>query len=265
MRQKELTDFQTSGVECPTCGEVFSENGVAAHHWQAHCEKLRKTVKCDNCGVELEREPAEVFDTNFCDSDCQYEYQSGESHHRYNSVVRPCSNCGNELERNVSHVSENGPFCDHSCYGEWLSENRSGTDSYRWERQEVECEWCGETFYKQRDQIEERPNHFCTHECYQDYQRENSHPVDLVDTVRNSLSDTRWQYVADDYRNDGNKVCKMCGCVPGPQSHDVHHIVPIVSGGSNHECNLMTLCDHCHGKAEQFVRQYPEFDPVLVD
>jgi len=93
MRQSTLTDH-SSGATCPTCGEIFSENGVAAHHWQAHGEELKETVECDYCGAELDRKPSNVYDTNFCDETHMYAYQQGENHHNYDTITTECVECG---------------------------------------------------------------------------------------------------------------------------------------------------------------------------
>lgn len=41
---------------------------------------VRVVIECDNCGAEDTRPPNIVYDTNFCDSSCMYEFQRGENH-----------------------------------------------------------------------------------------------------------------------------------------------------------------------------------------
>ncbi len=45
-------------------------------------------------------------------------------------------------------------------------------------------------------------------------------------------------------KRDGHK-CTQCGATKGLQ---VHHIIPVASGGRTCGYNLKTLCIHCHNK-----------------
>ncbi len=47
------------------------------------------------------------------------------------------------------------------------------------------------------------------------------------------------------YRRDGWR-CALCDRAQGLQ---IHHVVRRSQGGSNHECNLITLCFQCHALA----------------
>lgn len=229
MPQYTLGDFESTGVEsdkvpCPTCGDLYHETGVAAHHWQVHGEELKKEVVCDYCGERLRRKPSEVYDTNFCNDEHMYAYQQGENHHNYNSVKTECVECGHSLERNESHVGEIGAFCDYDCYGKWLSRNRTGQDSAAWRG-----------------------------------------GISHTDALRKCFSNRSWNKIAEEARDNADRTCEMCGSTSEGKRLDVHHIVPIVSGGSNHQDNLLALCDACHRNCDSFIRQYPEFDPVLVE
>lgn len=264
MKQLQLTDLKSFAPSCPTCGKTFEkEYGVAAHHWQVHGEKLgEKEFTCDNCGDTFTRQRKEDYDHNFCGEDCMYEYQSGENHQNYNSVKVPCQYCGDVCERNESHIGELGPFCDHDCYGSWLSENWSGKNNSNSTGQMIECEYCGKSKYKANYQLDGR-THFCSVGCKQKYDKENSHPADLVTAVRRSLSKHSWGKVAGDYREE-NPTCEWCG-TNGNMKPDVHHIIPVIVGGTNDDEILMSVCRSCHERMERFVMQYPEFKPVLVE
>lgn len=80
----------------------------------------------------------------------------------------------------------------------------------------------------------------------------------ILDAVKKQLHPSWWT-VRDDNRA---QECHKCGA--SDCKLDVHHIVPIMSGGTNEPWNLMTLCESCHIEAEWYTRQYGEFDPVLV-
>lgn len=51
-------------------------------------------------------------------------------------------------------------------------------------------------------------------------------------------------------RRDGYK-CKVCS---GTEDLEVHHIVPVSRGGTNHKTNLITLCSTCHHKRHKHLR-----------
>jgi len=81
----------------------------------------------------------------------------------------------------------------------------------------------------------------------------------ILDSVKSQLRPSWWT-VRDCARNSECYNCGVSDC-----KLDVHHIIPIMAGGTNEGWNLMTLCESCHGKAEQYIRAYPEFDPVLIE
>lgn len=81
----------------------------------------------------------------------------------------------------------------------------------------------------------------------------------LVDTLRKQLRPSWWT-VRDDERSTECYKCGASDC-----KLDVHHIVPISAGGTNGSWNLMTLCDSCHRTVEAYIRQFPEFDPVVTE
>lgn len=82
----------------------------------------------------------------------------------------------------------------------------------------------------------------------------------IYDAVKKQLRGNWRQLKVEAKRRDGH-YCQACGAM-GCQL-DSHHIIPIMSGGINGFWNLMTLCESCHRKAEEFVRQFPEFEVVL--
>jgi 5-methylcytosine-specific restriction endonuclease McrA len=59
----------------------------------------------------------------------------------------------------------------------------------------------------------------------------------------------------------------MCGCGVEKygQRHDVHHIVPIISGGVHESELLLELCRACHERVEKFTSEIPEVTPLLVE
>ena len=47
---------------------------------------------------------------------------------------------------------------------------------------------------------------------------------------------------------DRDKWCRRCG---GTVALEVHHVVPLIKGGSNDLGNLVTLCSACHRGAHR--------------
>lgn len=77
----------------------------------------------------------------------------------------------------------------------------------------------------------------------------------IYDAVKLNLSN--WQKARRNHRGD---ECEHCG---EADTLHLHHIIPVMSGGTNEPWNLMTLCEQCHGSVEWFTREFAE--PVLVD
>lgn len=84
----------------------------------------------------------------------------------------------------------------------------------------------------------------------------------ILDAVKKQLP-VNWREKKVEAKDKDNWTCQNCG--DSKSKMDSHHIIPVMCGGTHGYWNLMTLCESCHTKAEQFIRQYPEFDPVLVE
>lgn len=79
----------------------------------------------------------------------------------------------------------------------------------------------------------------------------------IYDAVKKQLRPS-FASVKDDYRSEECYSCGASDC-----KLDVHHIIPILSGGTNGEWNMMTLCESCHSQVEWFTRDLVE--PVLIE
>ena len=66
--------------------------------------------------------------------------------------------------------------------------------------------------------------------------------------VRSQLHGPSWETVKALYKTDSCYSCRS------EEDLHLHHIVPIMSGGTNDAWNLMTLCRTCHTKVEHFTR-----------
>lgn len=157
--------FKTQdGYECPTCEKTLPTSlGLKQHHTKTHGESLldpvtcewcgdefiahgsnkrvtcsreckanrrgelgmparkrRTIVQCRRCGDDMEVRDSEVGMKVYCSKECR---RGGED--------VSCEVCGEEFYAYESYV-DSARFCSQECYGVWLSENKSGSDSWHW-------------------------------------------------------------------------------------------------------------------------------------
>jgi len=234
MQQLELAEFSSIDChDCPDCQESFdSEMGLKVHHGKVHDGRLASpTVECANCGTKK--------------TTANYRKRTHDHH-----------------------------FCGHECKGEWQSENLVGEDHPRWDRETAVCEVCASEYTVIQHDVE--TTRYCSQECHlhalaeQASKRTGSdHPTWKGGTstyiaIRRCLGERGWQYIADEYRKETGHTCEWCGAPPqDDRALDVHHIVPICSGGTHHKDNLMALCRPCHSTVERYTDDL--FSEVLVD
>lgn len=84
----------------------------------------------------------------------------------------------------------------------------------------------------------------------------------VYDAVKKQVGRRSWPDIADDARAG---ECFSCGREDPEVGDelDVHHIIPIMAGGTHGDYNLMTLCSSCHREIEARTRSL--FDPVLTE
>lgn len=231
MSQKNLSEFETSGVECPTCSRIFDgENGMKVHHAQAHGQSIAgRRVECSFCGSSFRRKEAASTDSDqeFCSRDCYHSWnketgaRSGENNPQYKEPVElECEWC--ESKYKVPPVHKESRFCSADCRHEWLS-SRTGRDNPLWQ---------GGT--------------------------------DWYTSIRQELGPTGWHTLRKEHLGD---ECELCGDETSPRGRDLslHHIVPVLSGGTNGAYNFMTLCEPCHSKVESYCSDLPGFDTFLTE
>lgn len=79
----------------------------------------------------------------------------------------------------------------------------------------------------------------------------------VYDAVKRSLGEDSWETTRSRYQEDDCALCREGGAI------DVHHIIPLLSGGTNEDWNLLALCRPCHHRTEWYTRRFIE--PVLRD
>lgn len=208
--------------------------------------------------------------------------------------METCPDCGDEYQRINQHFamsscgSDDGAKETYVCDLEGCSESfkdyptrletRGREDFYcckdhKYKAEKngkvVHCAWCGSEVYKAACQLQEMgdyaiDNHFCDKDCEKQFKQQNwvrdGHPLweggkAGVDTVRNCLSEFSWYRIAEWARED---ECENCGDTGDGRRLDVHHIIPVSAGGTNHPDNLITLCISCHRKGEAYTKKFVE-------
>lgn len=268
MRQSELTDYQSAGVQCPTCKKPCkSEAGVKIHHAKAHGESIAGVeVTCDWCGERTRQPQSQVNDSerDFCNLECHGEWLSenevGEDSRSYKSVAVECAWCGTEKRVPPSRDRENEHhYCDRECWRQWRSENITGEDSWRWSRVETECGHCGTPIAATRSRFEANDWVFCDGDCYAEWQSENrygeAHPQYQGGAVTYGpgWSESKREAV----RERQGRECAGCGLSEAENGFrlDVHHITKAREfedpSSRNAEDNLVALCKQCHPEWEK--------------
>jgi hypothetical protein len=204
--------------------------------------------ECHECGKEY-KDLRKHWSKNTCQP------EPGKS----SKVTVECENCGKKHREWRYRVEKNNGSC---CSPECRHQNQRNGET-------VECAWCGAEIYRANCQLNEMgdypiDHHFCDKECEKRYKQHNwvreGHPrweggKAGIDTVRNCLSEFSWYRIAEWARQD---ECQMCGGDGGERALDVHHIIPVSAGGTNHPDNLTTLCIPCHRKTEQYTKKIVE-------
>jgi len=170
-------------AECPTCEkQLDTEHGMKIHHQTVHGESLAlKTYECEWCGKEFERHKSKTKQSDhiYCSDECEGkrrthewepEQQAGWSggKHEYE-----CDQCGETVLRYPYKVEQcEHTFCSYSCQGQWVSENKSGSDHWHYrgndpvqygqnwtskreeaiKRDDEQCVDCGMTRQKHHDE-----------------------------------------------------------------------------------------------------------------
>lgn len=233
-------------MDCPTCGKSFnSETAVKIHHTKAHGESIAGVeVECSNCGDAFRKIPANVekYDRHFCSTECKSEAYTTQ-------VTLECDWCGEEFERRRSHVEgAERHYCSTNCKGL----------AYR-DRVEVECANCGDQLVRPRAAAMRASRHYCSKACQAEYERGANSPnwkggESIAVALRRFLGGESWRSVREDVHASRDGVCRLCGREESRNGRrlQVHHIVPVMAGGSHHRGNLMLLCHRCHRTVEDY-------------
>lgn len=236
-------------MDCPTCGKSFdTDHAVKIHHTKAHGESIAgEAVSCATCGESFRVYPsrAERSDRLFCSDACK-----GEAYEDRVELV--CDHCGASFDRRRSHAEgATRHYCSTECKGK----------AYR-DRVEVTCSGCGKQFERQRAVVQRYERLYCSDDCRDQHERGANHPRwkggdGLAVALRRILGGETWRSVRDEVHENRDSTCRMCGREESRNGSrlQIHHIVPVMAGGSHHRENLMLLCHRCHRHAEAFTNK----------
>lgn len=208
------------------------------------------TVDCPTCGDGFDSERG---------MKSHHTQAHGES---IAGVEATCDNCGAVTRKRRCNLEANGStFCGYECYHQFRGRSAAAT---------VQCSQCGTELERNSGDLKYSERHFCDRECRGQWESENLHGPDsphwrggksLYDAVKRSLGDASLGTYLRRARERGDGTCEKCGGDNGGDELHVHHIVPILVGGTHHLDNLMLLCHSCHNTVEAYTDRL--FDKVI--
>jgi len=257
-----------NGPECPTCGrtDFTSTRTMKTHHKAAHGVSLKPRVCCEQCGEEFKVEPYRKDTAQFCSKECQNAFY--QENHRESLV---CNECEKQYDVRAS-IAENRQFCSFECRCQSQDTFLSGAEHPWWNGgpKTISCEVCGVDYDVRQAKAD--TSRFCSYECksisQQQELRGRGNPhwkggfYDIASIVRSLLGGIAWDRLAKQARES---ECACCGSVQpeDARAYHVHHIVPVLAGGTNDDWNLITVCPECHRAAEVFTQRF--VDAVLTE
>lgn len=267
MSGSDPDDTESSGVECPECGDSFpTERGMHSHYGQVHEGSISGKVEkvCQTCGGSFEVYPNRADTAQYCSKECLH----GDT------PDVECENCGAVFTVSNWRAEQGDQFfCDPSCRGEWISENLTGDDHPLHSGRVEECAACGEEHLRPPSH-RDGPLQFCSQDCYGRWISEN----------RTGEDNPQWEGGVGPYgagwneakkeavrERDGRK-CQHCGLSESDHiekhggKHVVHHITPARKLDDPEERNamknLVTLCrGECHQHWEKMAPLRPAAEP----
>lgn len=198
------------------------------------------TGTCKRCGGEFVTTPIHPSTTRtgeFCSRECKWGWQQD---HAKPDETGICPQCSRRWSRRPRGDGTSQRFCSWDCLQEWRHRKRVG-----------ECERCGGSFV----QTTYPDQRYCSHECYAEANRGSSHwnfSNFSLDAYREARSKAAGPWSRNRRRaleRDG-RHCRLCAGGHDGATLDVHHVVPVLEGGTNELPNLLTVCRACHRSIE---------------
>lgn len=251
-------------------GEWFSKNrtGENSPTWDGGPDIL----ECEWCQEEFEAQSSQVERRRFCSRECRSEWCSDNLTGKNSpiwvqKITKECDFCATEYNLAPSQA-DNSRFCSRECKDKWRSENLNGEQAPNWQGGSaiLECDYCGKEYHVDPHRAEE--SRFCSYDCKGNWLSENRAGQDhwawrggnsIRVAITKQFHGKSWRSISERVREEENG-CRVCG---DAENLHVHHIIPVMSGGTNDDWNLMPLCDSCHPIVEWHTRSFTE--PLLVE
>lgn len=164
------------------------------------------------------------------------------------TIERICDNCGKLFYVIPSRIKHGrGKHCSPKCQYE------SKKLAPRTNQVKCTCLGCGRDFFLPKSRMIDRigAGKYCSRFCRDKYRVGENHPQYLNGASQEKRG-ANWQAQKRRAIKRDQGICQMCGDV----GKDVHHKIPFRKFGierykqANELSNLITLCKHCHRKAD---------------
>lgn len=195
--------------------------------------------ECQQCGKQFRSFPSRIkHGHRFCSHECRCKSQRIE-------IDVKCLQCKKEFKVRPSEISQGrGKYCSVEC--KTLGKQK---------RTICKCEQCGSSFETLISRLKEGRSKYCSKECNGLAHRgSNSHH--WQGGVSHNYG-VNWNQQSKLARQRDNDTCQICHRKQrkGERKFAVHHIVKRRNFNGDYEAanvlsNLITICSHCHRKAE---------------
>lgn len=235
---------------CIECNSTFETENKK----QRTCEECKnKKIKCDNCGVEIDRFSRNGYfraTKKYCNKCSKSRVEKAE---RVKRSVK-CKECGN-IFSTISNYS-NIAYCSDDCRRNFAIRTRTKSSK----KYNIKCKICGLIF-----ESEFATTKYCSDNCRNKviYNKKNNitknnyeyiikyKVTDLINKCKessNKISKIYYTFgftsnVMEEVKDRDNWECQICG---KRTSLEIHHIVKVKYGGDSNTNNLITLCTSCH-------------------
>ena len=229
--QIDAINKRNSGTNHPSYGHTMSEES------KQELSKIRIGENNPMHGKTGEENP--MYGVTMSEDAIQKSIQnrpdmSGKNNPNYNSgqfMERRCNECGEFYQPN--HGDQK--YCSFECVGNAFAEDT----------QTKFCEYCNQPFTPYNKDAQ-----YCSVTCSnKDMARDKDMP-NFYWAIRQLLGNETWTETKQKYEQD---KCYKCGAT---ENLHLHHIIPVMAGGTNEEYNLMTLCSSCHKKVEYHTQDF---------
>lgn len=121
-------------------------------------------MNCDNCGIEIEKNPSRVSNNNYCSIKCRAEHWAKGNHPFKHNIIVKCEYCGDDKVIPKNELKYNIHFCNNECKQNWFDEHNYYDIEGKESGQKCVCDECSKEFYRKPSEINN--NNYCSKKCY---------------------------------------------------------------------------------------------------